>query len=401
MRIAIVHERLDVVGGAEKVILALHRIFPDAPVYTSFVERAKLCGAFDQVNLRSSSMQRLPGSVKRLNDKLLPLYMLAFQEFDLSGYDVVISSSYAAAKSVLTPSSTCHICYCHTPMRYAWDYHADYMRGLNPLLRPGMRLLLQYFRQWDAQTAGNVDYFVANSETVRRRIRKHYRRDARVIMPPVETGRFRVSDSPCDYYLVVSRLVPYKRIDLAIEAFNRLDRQLIIIGEGREQRRLAALAGPNVRILGWQPDEVVARYLSEARALIFPGEEDFGILPVEAQAAGTPVIAYGRGGVMETVIHGETGCFFPEQTADSLRAAVRESETCSFVRRDIACHARQFDESVFCERMDAYVRQCYAEFHADPRDRAARLLKLPEEEIALDIEPRAIVQLPARKTGVA
>ncbi len=396
MKVAIVHERLDVVGGAEKVILALHRLYPEAPIFTSFVEPQNLSGAFRDMDIRTSYMQKLPNALKERSDKLLPLYMLAFQDFDLTEYDVVISSSYVAAKSVLTPSSTCHVCYCYTPMRFAWDLYPSYIAGgRNHLVKAAIRLMLQYFRMWDVQTSHNVDYFIGISETIRQRIRKHYRRQSEVIYPPVETRRFRVNDKPGDAYLVVSRLVPYKRIDLAVEAFNRLGRELIVIGTGRERKRLEALAKPNVRFLGWQSDEAVAKHLSEARALIFPGEEDFGILPVEAQAAGTPVIAYGRGGALETIINNETGCFFREQSVDSVCEAVERFETMKFDRHCIARHARRFDDAIFLERMDAYVRQCHAEFQAQQRQGLAEALA-PKHgvhaEMPLDLDAHAIVR---------
>lgn len=374
MRVAIVHERLDVVGGAERVVLALHRIYPQAPVYTSFVDREGLARdgdlhpEFQRMEIRTSFMQRLPRWMKRRSDRLLPLYMFAFQGFDLSEYDVVISSSYVAAKSVLTSAETCHICFCHTPMRYAWEMFPQYIGSMrNPFTRGAAHLFLQYFRIWDLQTAYNVNYFISTSDVVRRRIRKHYGRDSYVIHPPVETHRFRVSSAPKDYYVAISRLVPYKRIDLAVEAFNRLGRKLVVIGDGRDFARIRAQAGPNIAVLGWQPDAVVAQYLSEARALIFPGEEDFGILPVEAQAAGTPVIAFGRGGALETVVHGRTGLFFPEQKAEALMEAVRQFECLTWDRQAIAEHARQFDEAVFQRKIQQYVEQCYREFRADRR----------------------------------
>ncbi|MBC7529600.1 MAG: glycosyltransferase [Chthonomonadaceae bacterium] len=366
MKIAIVHERLDVLGGAERVIQSLHALYPDAPIYTSFVDLDNLPSDFSRMDIRTSYMQKLPTAIKKQSDKLLPLYMLAFQDFDLSAYDVVLSSSYVAAKSILTPSSTCHICYCHTPMRFAWDLYPQFMQGgSNRIVKMGIRLLLQYFRLWDVQTSNNVDQFVANSQVVRQRIRKHYRREAEVIPPPVETYRFTPAPQPRNYYVAVSRLVPYKRVDLAVEAFNKLGLELIVIGSGREEKKLRAMAGPTVRILGWQPDEEVARYLSEAKGLIFPGEEDFGILPVEAQAAGCPVIAYGKGGALETILANRTGVFFAEQTADSIVEAVGRFEKLSLNRDDIAAHAREFDEAVFRQRIDDFLQRSYREFMSD------------------------------------
>ncbi len=372
MRIAIVHERLDVVGGAEKVILALHELYPDAPIYTSFVDYDNLSPIFKTMDIRTSYMQKLPKFLTRRSDKLLPLYMLAFQDFDLAEFDVVISSSYVAAKSILTNSDTCHICYCYTPMRFAWDmYHKSMRSDHNRLMKWGIRLLLHYFRIWDVQTTNNVDYFIAISETVRQRIRKHYRREAAVILPPVETDRFRISQKIDDYYVVVSRLVPYKRIDLAVAACTRLNKKLMVIGTGRSEQKLKEMAGPSVQFLGWQSDEAVAKYLSNARALLFPGEEDFGILPVEAQAAGTPVIAFGKGGVEETVVADKTGIFFYSQTEESLMEAIQQFENTNFDREEIVQHAHKFDEKLFRKKMDVYIRRCYLQFQAGHRTLAA------------------------------
>jgi glycosyltransferase involved in cell wall biosynthesis len=368
MKIAIVHERLDVVGGAERVIASLHRLYPDAPVYTSFVETSELTDEFRGMDIRPSYMQRLPRWVKRRSDRLLPFYLYAFQNFDLSAYDVVISSSYVAAKSVLTPADTCHICYCHTPMRYGWEKFPQYINTVRPgVFKILNQALLQYFRVWDFQTAQNVDYFISTSDAVAQRIRKHYRRESHKIHPPVETHRFRPNEKPEDFYLAISRLVPYKRIDLAVEAFQKLNRRLLVIGTGRQYDKLKSRGGRNVEFLGWQPDEKVADYMSRARALIFPGEEDFGIVPVEAQAAGTPVIAYGRGGVRETVRHGETGYFFAEQTADSLAEAVQQFECLSINRKAVAAHAKQFDEPRFHREMQEFVEQCHREFDSGRR----------------------------------
>ncbi len=368
MKIAIVHERLDVVGGAERVIASLHRLYPDAPIYTSFVERSELTDEFRNMDIRPSYMQRLPQWMKRRSDRLLPFYLFAFQNFDLSEYDVVLSSSYVAAKSVLTPADTCHICYCHTPMRYGWEKFPQYINTVKPgVFKILNQALLQYFRMWDYQTAQNVDYFISTSDAVAQRIRKHYRRESHKIHPPVETHRFTPNEKPDEFYLALSRLVPYKRIDLAVEAFQKLNRKLVVIGTGREYDKLKASAGRNVEFLGFLSDEKVADYMSRARALIFPGEEDFGIVPVEAQASGTPVIAYGVGGVRETVRHGETGYFFTEQTADSLAEAVRQFECLDLNRKAIAAHARQFEESRFHQEVQEFVEQCHREFHSGQR----------------------------------
>ncbi len=327
LRVAIIHEWLVTYAGSEKVTAELLALFPRAEVFTTvdFLpadQRAFLRGR----PVHTTFIQRLPFA-KRKYRGYLPLMPLAIEQFDLSGFDLVLSSSHAVAKGVLTGPDQPHICYCHTPARYAWDLQARYLAeaglgwGLRGLLA---RWLLHRFRQWDTRAALGVDHFIANSRYIGRRIAKSYRRESTVIHPPVDVERFTPDDQPReDVFLAASRVVPYKRLDLLVEAFKLMpDRRLQVIGDGPGLAKLHQLAGPNVEILGWQPDAVLRERMRRCRAFLFAAEEDFGIIPVEALACGTPVIAYGRGGSCETLVEGVTGTFFPEQTVASVRDAV-------------------------------------------------------------------------------
>jgi glycosyltransferase involved in cell wall biosynthesis len=355
LRLAIVHDYLNQYGGAERVVETFHRMYPSAPIYTSLYDARKMPDAFARADVRTSFLQHVPLAMSAPK-VLLPLYPAAFESLDVRGYDVVLSSSSAFGKGVMTDPETPHICYCHTPMRFAWRYH-DYMdrEGYSAPMRWVLALIIGRLRAWDLRTAGNADYFIANSETVARRIERAYRRDAEVIPPPVECARFRATDGTADFFLVVSRLRAYKRIDIAVAAFSQLGLPLRVVGDGDDRGRLQGMAAPNVQLLGRLPDADVAELLSRCRALIFPGEEDFGITPLEAQAAGRPVIAYGAGGALETVIEGETGVFFREPSPDSLAAAVRGFDADEFDPARIRQHAEQFDVPVFERRMREFV----------------------------------------------
>jgi len=318
---ALVHDYLAQSGGAERVVAALHALFPDAPLYTSVYDARATLPCFSHMDVRTSFLQRPFLSSRRFHKLALSLYPLAFEQFDLTRYALVISSASSFAKGVITSPETCHICYCHTPARFAWRQH-EYLRQsrLTRLLAPWMGGMISGLRQRDFDSAQRVDYFVANSHNVAGRIRKYYRREAdAVIYPPVETRRF--TPAPAgeigDHYLVVSRLVGYKRIDLAIEACNRLHVPLRVVGVGPERRALGRLAGPTIQFLGRLSDAQVADEYARCRALIFPGEEDFGLTPVECMASGRPIVAYGRGGALETVTAGRTGVFFEEQTPEA------------------------------------------------------------------------------------
>ena len=360
-RVAFVHEWLDGYAGSEQVLEHMLRLFTHADVFTlvDFLpkdERRFLRGR----NVFTSFIQRLPLARRKFR-AYLPLMPLAVEQFDLSQYDLVVSSNHAVAKGVLTREDQLHLCYVHTPVRYAWDLYHDTLRE-NRLTfgvkSAATRLILHYLRLWDYASAARVDAFAANSRYVARRIWKTYRRRARVIYPPVAIDRFAVGHKKDNFYLTVSRLVPYKRIDLIVEAFRRMPtRRLVVIGDGPQHSKLMQGASTNVTFLGRQPAEQVTQFLQEARAFVFAADEDFGIAPVEAQACGTPVIAYGHGGATETVIEGRSGVFFPEQNAASIVSAVEAFETCEqqFDSGAIRAHAERFAPERFQLELEAFV----------------------------------------------
>jgi glycosyltransferase involved in cell wall biosynthesis len=362
MRVAIVHDWLNQFGGGEVVLEALHELFPEAPIYTTLYDADVMPERYRTWDIRTSFLQRLPRTTAYFR-YLMPLYPLAIEQFDLSGYDLVISSSSFWAKGVVTHPGTFHICYCHAPMRYAWDVYYESARDLPAAVRVPLAAIVHWLRQWDVVSAQRVDAFVANSRFIAGKINKYYRRDALVIYPPVDTQYF-VPDGPVgNYYVSVSRLRPYKRIEIAVEAFNRLGLPLKIIGDGAELSRLRKLAGSKVEVLGWQPRSKLRDYLAHCRGFVLTAKEDFGIAPVEAMAAGRPVVAYGAGGVLETVIEGETGVFFDEQTPESLIEGVRRLEALMPLDRSkIRAHACQYDRAVFLERMRAYIDVCLVAF---------------------------------------
>ncbi|MFO8098594.1 MAG: glycosyltransferase family 4 protein [Salinibacter sp.] len=366
--VGIVHDWLPVYAGAERVLEQMIQVFPEADLY-SLID----CLPDDQRDflqgrpVETSFIQRLP-FVRRLYRHYLPFAPLAIEQFDLTEHDVVVSSSYAVAKGVLTRADQLHISYIHSPVRYAWDLYHEYINrgGIGGRLRRGLaRLVLHYLRLYDVGTAPRVDVFVANSQHVARRIWKTYRRRAHVIYPPVNVDRFALDPTKEDFYLTMSRLVPYKRVDLIVKAFAAMpDKELVVIGDGPEHDALARMASPNVTLLGYQPNDAVTHYMQKARAFVFAAEEDFGIVPVEAQACGTPVIAYGRGGALETVVPGETGVFFPEQTPDHLAAAVDEFERIrsELDPANIRAQAERFAAPVFRRQFTELVQRSYAEF---------------------------------------
>lgn len=376
MKVALVHEYLNQLGGgAERVLEALHQIFPGAPVYTSIYDEERMPPAIRRMNVRTSFMQRLPGALKH-HRLYLPLYPLAFEQLDLRGYDLVISNSSAHAKGVITRPNTCHICYCLTPMRWAWN-EAEYVEHerIGRLARRLLPFYTSYIRLWDRATADRVDYFVAISRAVAARIRKYYRREADVIYPAVDTSAFHSSSSIGDYFLVVSRLAPYKRVDLAVEACTRLKLPLKVVGEGRDRARLERLAGPTVEFLGFRSDEEVRGLYARCRAFLFPGEEDFGLTPLEAQASGRPVIAYAAGGALDTVVPGATGLYFHEQSVDALARALSAFHSDDFDPVRIQAHARTFDVSAFRQQFERLVDDKLRDFRENlgaPRAYALR-----------------------------
>ena len=360
MRVALVHDWLNQQGGAERVLLELHALFPNAPVHTTFYAPDLLDEAFKNMEIRTNWMQWLPGW-RMHHQALLPFYPLAFGMMRVSNVELVISNASGFCKGIRTPSDTAHICYCLTPTRFVWtpeDYLAR--EGYPRLLLPALRPLLGWMRRWDRAAAQRVTQFVAISTTVSDRIRRYYGRDAPVIHPPVDTQSFAPTTEVEDYYLVVSRLIPYKRIDLAVQACTATGRSLVVIGEGRDMSRLRAMAGPSIRFLGRLSDAEVRRYMARCRAFIFPGEEDFGIAPVEAQAAGRPVVAFAGGGALDTVKDSETGVLFREPTAASLQGALDRADTHPFQTERLTTHAETFGREQFRSKMRQIVEQTMA-----------------------------------------
>jgi glycosyltransferase involved in cell wall biosynthesis len=373
MKIAIVHDWLVTFAGAERVLAELLDIWPEADLFSvidflSDEDRAQLQGK----QATTTFIQRLPQAKKRYQT-YLPLMPHAIEQLDLSGYDLIISSSHAVAKGVLTGPDQLHISYVHSPIRYAWDLQHQYLKeaGLDRGLKGKLaRVILHYVRIWDQRTAAGVDAFVANSHFIARRISKAYRREAKVIYPPVDISRFTPSGDKDDFYLTASRMVPYKRMPMIVEAFSSMpDKKLVVIGAGPEFEKAKEVAGPNVTLLGYQDFDCLLDHMRRARAFVFAAEEDFGITPIEAQACGTPVIAYGRGGVLETVrgldAQHPTGVFYPEQSAASLCAAVRQFEALETPISQQACrqNAERFATKRFRQEMRAFVEARVAALH--------------------------------------
>lgn len=356
MKTAIVHDWLTNFGGAEKVLRKICDMFPDAPVYTVVYNKKKMGKYFGDRDIRTTYIQKMPFGVTKYNS-YLPLLPGAVERLDLTEFDLVISSSTCCAKGVLTRADALHICYCATPMRYAWDFYFKYKNSCGRLKRTLIPLFMKKIRLWDAVSANRVDKFMANSKNVARRIKKHYRRESTVVYPFADTAFYTPGEKCGDYFLCVSRLVEYKRIDIAVRAFGALGLPLVIVGEGRELSRLKAIAAPNIKFTGRISDEETREYYRSCRAFVFPGEEDFGITPVEAQACGKPVIAYGRGGALETVIDGKTGIFFDEQSAEALCAAVKRFEGMTFDKTEIRKNAERFSEAEFAKNFSAFVEE--------------------------------------------
>lgn len=376
LRVAIIHHWFVRLGGGEHFVERLAEMFPQADLFALMAYRKILRSPLRERKLTTSFLQRAPGW-RRWHRLYMPLFPLALEQFDLTGYDLILSSESGPAKGVIAPARACHICYCHSPMRYIWEMYPQY-RKTAPLGAAGrtmFALFSHYLRQWDAATAARVDYFAANSRTTAARVRRVYRREATVIPGPVRVGRFAVGERREDFYLAVARLVSYKRLDLAIAACNRLGRRLVIIGDGEEAPALRRLAGPSVRLLGRCSDAEIADHYGRCRALLFPGEEDQGLTPIEAQACGAPVIAFGRGGAVETVrgwwVGREappdpTGIFFAEQTEAALAEAILffEERGGAFQASAARAQAENFDVSLFYPRMAAFIQSCLADFRA-------------------------------------
>lgn len=367
-RIAIAHEWFASYAGSERVVEQMLAVYPQADLFSlvDFLNPGQR-SFIQNKSVQTSFIQNLPFA-RRAFRQYLPLMPLAVEQFDLTAYDLVISSNHAVTKGVLTGPNQLHICMCYSPMRYAWDLQHQYLResGAGRGLKGwAVRWMLHQLRQWDYRTANGVDHFIAISEFIARRIWKVYRRRATVIYPPVDVSAFEVVPEKQDFYLAASRLVPYKRMDLIVATFaQHPDQRLVVIGDGPEMKRLRSICPPNVTLLGYQPFPVLKDYLQNAKAFIFAAEEDFGILPVEAQAAGTPVIAYGRGGALETVVAGKTGVFFPQQTVAALGAAIQdfEAKRGSFDLEQIRANAERFAIQRFRAEFETLVEITWTRF---------------------------------------
>ena len=361
MKVALIHDWLNQMGGAERVLLTLATMFPEAPIFTSIYSPDLVDERFRNINIHTSAMQKLPGVLTR-HRWYLPLFPAAFDRMHVEGFDAVISNASAFCKGVRTPATSVHICYCLTPTRFVWNA-AEYLarEEMMPALRLALIPLLIALRHWDRNMARRVDRFVAISQAVADRIKSRYRRDSEIIHPPVDVDSFAPGARVGDYYLVVSRLAPYKRIDLAVAACTKLNVSLKVIGSGRDLQSLMSIAGPTVQFLGQVNDAQVRHHLSQCKALIFPGEEDFGIVPVEAQASGRPVVAYGAGGALETVIAGRTGEFFYEPTVDSLSGVLKRFDDSRYSPTAMNAHAKQFGESVFVDKFARFVELAHRE----------------------------------------
>jgi len=361
MKIAIVTDFLCKLGGAERVVKVLLDMYPEADIYTLLYDEEKVGKIFPAKKVTESKLAKWPNFLKKRHKYLFPFMPQFMEGFDLSEYDLVISSSSAYAHGVITNLETTHLVYCHSPMRYVWDYTHKYLQeqNLNFINRAVARYLLKGVRQWDFLASKRPDTYIANSQHVAKRIQKYYRKESTVVYPPVDTSRFKVQKYHEDYFLIVSTLTPYKKIDQAIRLFNKINKKLVIIGDGPARTALQSLANDNVDFLGFQSDKDVTEYMQNCQALIFPGEEDFGITPVEAMACGKPVLAYRKGGLIETVVEGETGEFFDEETVESMEDGLgRLLLNYKFYKpREIRKHAEKFSEKIFKKNIEKVVKE--------------------------------------------
>ena len=356
MKVAIIHYWLVGMRGGEKVIEALCEMYPQADIFTHVYVPEMVSDRIRQHRIIPTFINALPRAAK-MYKAYLPLMPLALEQLDLRGYDLIISSESGPSKGIIPPPDALHVCYCHTPMRYIWNMYHDYRGSAGRLTRLTMPPLSHYLRVWDVTSAARVDSFVANSATVGRRIHRYYGADSVVIHPPVDTGAFSAAAASDlgDYYLMAGELVSYKRPDLAIRAFNEMKLKLLVIGGGEMLDEIRRLAGPTVTVAGPQPFDVLKQHYARCRALVFPGEEDFGMVPVEAMASGRPVIAYGRGGATETVADGVSGVFFAEQTVEAISSAVKRLAGLDIDSAGIVAHASQFGREQFFQKMRSHI----------------------------------------------
>jgi len=378
MKIAVVHDYFTQLGGAEKVAEELYRMVPEATLFSTVALSEKMPPSLRNVPIRNSWMQHMPGMTKYFRLYFL-LYPFAVHSLDLSRFDLVLSSSSGYAKGVSTSPHTLHVCYCHTPMRWAWNFDNYSARdSMSLAARTILPPVIKGLRRWDSNAARQPDHFIANSKTVAKRIQATYGRSAEIIYPPVDVDRFRMSDERGEFYLVLSRLVAYKRLDLAVKACNLLRRNLIVIGDGTHREALMAESGPTIRFTGQLPDEDVSYLVSRCRALIFPGEEDFGIAPLEVAAAARPCIAYRAGGAVETILEGVTGLFFDQQTPEDLAACIERFERYEWSPLALRAHAETFRREVFHDRMRNFLARVGAPVPRRPASTSAYPTALPE-----------------------
>jgi len=361
MKVALVHDYLLNYGGAERVLFALQKIYPEAKIYTLLYDK-KLSKYFPEEKVKTSSLDNLPKFIKKHHKFLLPFFPMAIESIDLSGYDVVISSSSVFAKGIVTRPETTHICYCHSPSRFLWDYNERYLNdeGFNKFLMPFIKFIIHRVRIWDRSSAERVDFWIANSKTTKRRIQKYYKKNPEVIYPPVET-------LPCednkpkerDYFLVVSRLSPYKKIDVIIKAFNSLKLPLVIVGGGRDKNRLRKMAEKNIHFTGFISDGELGSYIKNCKAFVMAQEEDFGLAPLEVMRFKKPVLAYKRGGACEWMLEGKTGDFFEEQTEESLKAGIKKmlKNMENYNGEDIKKHSEEFSFEKFKSKIKDFVKE--------------------------------------------
>ncbi len=373
-KIALVHDYFVQMGGAERVAEAMHDSFPGAPMYTTVALPKSLPDRLRTADIRTSLLQNLPSIERRFRHYFM-LYPFAIEHFDLSEYDLIFSSGSGYAKGVRRRRNAIHVCYCHTPMRWVWRYD-DYVarEGFGGVVRSALPLMLWGLRKWDLRAAQQPNYYIASSRLVADHIRKIYGREACVIPPPIDVNRFQMSVEIDDYYLVLSRLKPYERIDLAIEACKRANRRLVIIGDGPDRARLEKLGDDRIEFLGRQPDAVVDYHLSRCRALLFPGEEDFGTAPLEANAAGRPAIAFRGGGAVETIEANQTGVFFDSPNSRALAEAIEKLESLKWDQQELRRHAEKFDRNVFAFRVLQFLGSVAPSSCADELLGSARLL---------------------------
>lgn len=366
MKVAIIHYWLVGMRGGEKVVEALCEMYPEADIFTHVYVPQMVSDRIRRHRIIPTFINALPRAA-RMYKSYLPLMPLALEQLDLRGYDLIISSESGPSKGIIPPSDALHVCYCHTPMRYIWNMYHDYRDGAGRLTRLMMPPLSHYLRMWDVTSAARVDSFVANSTTVARRIHRYYGADSVVIHPPVDVKAFSpVAPSELgDFYLMAGELVSYKRPDLAVQAFSEMKLKLVVIGGGEMLDEVRRIAGPTVTVMGPQPFDILKQHYARCRALIFPGEEDFGMVPVEAMASGRPVVAFGRGGATETVADGVTGVFFAEQTVEAIVSAVKRLAALDIDPATIAAHASQFGRDPFFAKMHAHIDRLLA-------DRASR-----------------------------